>query len=443
MIYQRLTKTVTASTYTTTDADNGYRIIFNNATGVTVTLHTATGRYNFDCEFDNIGAGAVTVSGQTIAQYGHAHIGNNGGSTWTVAVSGGGSGGSVDSVNGETGTVVLDAADIDITDSGGHFTATDVEGALSELFTSVSNGKTDIAASITGKGGTASGDDTFAELADAIDALPSGSGTYQSKTVTPDAAGFTVSPDGGYDALSSVVINGDSDLAASNIKSGVVIFGVTGTYSVSEFTNLIRYKKNVIPTDASAPAASSISLTVPSDTNEGDVIVAYLAHRASLTPPSGFTLAKSQANIDSSQFTSIYYKVASSSDAGSSVTFTQSSSVRISMGLIILEKASGVSVEATNGSAQTATPLSAPSATTAVKGSLLIAVSSNLYAGSSDQYYFSGTRWTAMDSISTPTTKRLCAAVVHISKEAMPSVTLTSNVGTYNVANATAIFAPA
>lgn len=41
--------------------------------------------------------------------------------------------GSVASVNGATGTVVLDAGDIGITDSGGYFTGTDVEAALQEL----------------------------------------------------------------------------------------------------------------------------------------------------------------------------------------------------------------------------------------------------------------------------------------------------------------------
>lgn len=39
----------------------------------------------------------------------------------------------VSSVNGATGVVVLDGGDIGITDTGGYFTATDVEGALQEL----------------------------------------------------------------------------------------------------------------------------------------------------------------------------------------------------------------------------------------------------------------------------------------------------------------------
>ena len=89
VIFQRPTKTITDSTYTTSDADNGYRIILNDALGITVTLHTATGRYNFELEFDNVGAGDCTVGGQTLKQYTHAHVGNNGGSSWSVVVGGG------------------------------------------------------------------------------------------------------------------------------------------------------------------------------------------------------------------------------------------------------------------------------------------------------------------------------------------------------------------
>ena len=50
----------------------------------------------------------------------------------------------------------------------------------------------------------------------------------QSKTVTPTASGFTVSPDSGK-VLSSVVVNGDADLVPANVRNGVNIFGVTGT----------------------------------------------------------------------------------------------------------------------------------------------------------------------------------------------------------------------
>lgn len=86
---QKPTKTITDTTYTTTDEDSGYRIICDNASGVAITLHTATGKYNFDLEIDNVGVGDVTVGGQTISQYTHAHIGCDG-TSWIVVIGGGG-----------------------------------------------------------------------------------------------------------------------------------------------------------------------------------------------------------------------------------------------------------------------------------------------------------------------------------------------------------------
>lgn len=61
-----------------------------------------------------------------------------------------------------------EADGITIKDTGNNFTATNVEGALSELFQSASNGKGLIATAITGKGVDASSSDTFAQLATKI-----------------------------------------------------------------------------------------------------------------------------------------------------------------------------------------------------------------------------------------------------------------------------------
>jgi hypothetical protein len=85
---QRPTKTITGA-YTTTDADCGYTLICISETPFDITLHTPTGRYNFDMNIYNDGAGTVTCGGQSIAQNCHAHVGNNGGTAWVVVIGGG------------------------------------------------------------------------------------------------------------------------------------------------------------------------------------------------------------------------------------------------------------------------------------------------------------------------------------------------------------------
>lgn len=144
------------------------------------------------------------------------------------------------------------AANITVADAGGLLAATNVEDALAELFTNASNGKTAIASAVTGMGVAASGSDTFAQLATKITDISDDAnadvaqiltgysgysgGTKKigvmanrgAVTITPTTANQFISA--GYHNGAGMVV-GDADLAAGNIKNGVNIFNVIGTFA--------------------------------------------------------------------------------------------------------------------------------------------------------------------------------------------------------------------
>ena len=131
-----------------------------------------------------------------------------------------------------------------------------------------------------------------------------GAPQLQSKTVTPSTSQQTVGPDNGYDGLSSVQVNaisptkgaetftpktynqtissgrwltgtqtikGDANLVASNIKSGVSIFGVSGTYVGSGSYKI--YSGTVEGSYTNFTAVANLDLPTGSDYLDTDKIV--------------------------------------------------------------------------------------------------------------------------------------------------------------------------
>jgi hypothetical protein len=135
--------------------------------------------------------------------------------------------------------------------------------AISDEITRLQNAKIQIKTAIENKGGTVPEETTLDGYAALIDELSGGGGNYQSKSVVPSKDYQVVKPDEGYDALSSVLVAetpleektvdpttagfivepegdniglskvtvmGDHNLISSNIRSGVRIFDVTGSF---------------------------------------------------------------------------------------------------------------------------------------------------------------------------------------------------------------------
>lgn len=191
-------------------------------------------------------------------------------------------------------TVFLDqlnnASMISITDTEGNFTSDNVEGALQELFTFASDGKSEIATAITGMGQTASGSDTFSVLAGKVSDISndadslvgdvlSGKTFYQGgskqtgtmanigqQIITPSTTNKTIST-GYHDGTGYV--QGDADLISANIKSGKTIFGVAGN-------------SNVVDTSAGTASASQILSGVKAY-SDGSLITGTMINRGGAT----------------------------------------------------------------------------------------------------------------------------------------------------------------
>ena len=148
-------------------------------------------------------------------------------------------------------TVVSTANGITIADTAGNFTATNVEGALAELFQFVSNGKSLIASAITDMGISTSNTDTFQVMANNIRMISGSSGEITTHTITNNLTNCTtnnnnesvlsnssysaiITANNGYTNLSITVTMGEIDITSNVVRGNIInIPNVTGNISIT------------------------------------------------------------------------------------------------------------------------------------------------------------------------------------------------------------------
>lgn len=96
---------------------------------------------------------------------------------------------------------------------------------------------------------------------------------YQEKTTQATAFPVSVTPDVGYDALTKVTVTAPANLSAANIKSGVNIAGVTGSYAPTTQTKVTTPTAfpTVVNVDSGYDGMTKVTVNAPSNLSSGNI----------------------------------------------------------------------------------------------------------------------------------------------------------------------------
>ena len=182
---------------------------------------------------------------------------------------------------------------------------------------------------------------------------------------------------------------------------GIKVWNGTAWITSDEATDVVEV---VGSTDTSIVSATSVSRVIPASTLAGDLIVAGMFHRSTSTGPSGYTRVGQQAHPagdpnNANQVAELWTKTAVEADAGATVTFTQSSSGRMNLALLILSAPDGVELEdietLTHQSTDGDGNHPVPRPTSGGAGRVAVSLSSCTYANTQGSLtsYFPPSRW--------------------------------------------------
>ena len=162
-----------------------------------------------------------------------------------------------------------------------------VQSEIDRIITAVGNAYS----KVSEKGGTVPASQTVANLATAVDSIPAGGGapSLQSKSVTYTANGTaTITPDEGYDGLSSVDVT--VDVSGGGVEDTVTVTLPNGPKNLNYDMEVTATYTNALgEIVANVPAGKPASYTV----KKGSIffIYGYVSDLGSLSSPSLYGMA--------------------------------------------------------------------------------------------------------------------------------------------------------
>ena len=147
-----------------------------------------------------------------------------------------------------------------------------VQSEIDRIITAVGNAYS----KVSEKGGTVPASQTVANLATAIDSIPAGGApSLQSKSVTYTANGTnTITPDEGYDGLSSVDVTVNVASGGGGVGTGKLTINVTKPPSDDP-----EWSLDIFPTDSSGEF-----ITLDAGNTSGEITLTYNGMFALFTP---------------------------------------------------------------------------------------------------------------------------------------------------------------
>lgn len=243
----------------------------------------------------------------------------------------------------------------------------------------------DIADAIRNKNGS-SNTYTPAQMPTAINAIPTG-GTYQSKSVSPTESSQTITPDSGYDALSSVSVgaisstyvgSGIARKSSTDLSASGATVTVPAGYYESQATKSVSTM--TLPTSASSSATSGYT---------SKATIVRSAADQYINIPTGYNTAGSYYKINA---------VASGSATGPTSLSGSSATVSTGTNTITLTK-TGVSTTPTINAGYISSATTS-SATVALTASVTTKAAATITPGTTNQTIASGTYLTGTQTIS-------------------------------------------